>query len=249
MWIIDFGELAQAQAAEYEVPFETLRQRIKSEIEATKDSSKPLKARKRWWQHRRPGSEMRAATSNLSRYIVTIRHGKHRPFVWLDHSVLPDNAMYVFAREDDYFLGVLHSRIHETWARATGTQVRDAESGFRYTPTSTFETFPFPWPPGGESKESQSVEAVAQAARELVAKRDAWLNPPHASAEQLKIRTLTNLYNVRPAWLADAHRKLDEAVFAAYDWPPTLTDAELLRRLLALNHQRANQQKAMPSAD
>ena len=83
------------------------------------------------------------------------------------------------------------------------------------------------------------MEAIAEAARELVAKRDAWLNPPNASAEELKRRTLTNLYNARPAWLADAHRKLDGAVFAAYGWPSTLTDAELLERLLALNHQRA----------
>jgi hypothetical protein len=83
------------------------------------------------------------------------------------------------------------------------------------------------------------VEAIAEVARELVAKRDAWLNPPGASAEDLKKRTLTNLYNARPAWLADAHRKLDEAVFVAYGWPATLTDAEVLEHLLALNHQRA----------
>jgi hypothetical protein len=74
------------------------------------------------------------------------------------------------------------------------------------------------------------VEAIAEAARELVAKRDAWLNPPDANPEELKRRTLTNLYNARPSWLA---------VFAAYGWPLTLTDAEVLERLLALNHKRA----------
>ncbi len=51
--------------------------------------------------------------------------------------------------------------------------------------------------------------------------------------------TLTNLYNKHPKWLENAHRTLDEAVFAAYGWPATLTDAELLERLLALNHERA----------
>ena len=85
------------------------------------------------------------------------------------------------------------------------------------------------------------MEAISEAARELVAKRDAWLNPPGASAEELKKRTLTNLYNARPAWLADAHRKLDEAVFAAYGWPAVLTNAEVLEHLLALNHQRAHE--------
>ena len=52
-------------------------------------------------------------------------------------------------------------------------------------------------------------------------------------------RTLTNLYNERPAWLATAHRQLDEAVCAAYGWPPDLPDAEVLARLLALNLERA----------
>ena len=54
----------------------------------------------------------------------------------------------------------------------------------------------------------------------------------------MKRRTLTDLYNARPSWLVEAHRKLDAAVFAAYGWPVTLTDAELLERLLALNHER-----------
>lgn len=139
-----------------------------------------------------------------------------------------------FARDDDYFFGVLHSRLHEVWALHMGTALEDRP---RYTPTSTFETFP--WPPCHEPKDSPLVAAIAKAARELVEKRDAWLNPPTTNAKELKRRTLTNLYNVRPAWLADAHRKLDEAVFAAYGWPSTLTDAELLERLLALNHQRA----------
>jgi type II restriction/modification system DNA methylase subunit YeeA len=149
--------------------------------------------------------------------------------------------VFAITRDDDYFFGVLHSRVHETWARAQGTQVREVESGFRYTPSSTFETFPFPWPPGQEPKDSLLVTAIAAAARELVEKRDAWLNPPGATADELKKRTLTNLYNARPQWLADAHRKLDEAVFAAYGWPANVTDAEILQRLLTLNHQRSAQ--------
>ena len=54
----------------------------------------------------------------------------------------------------------------------------------------------------------------------------------------LKNRTLTQLYNDRPTWLANAHRKLDEAVFAAYGWPATLTDDDLLAKLLDLNLAR-----------
>ena len=55
----------------------------------------------------------------------------------------------------------------------------------------------------------------------------------------LKKRTLTNLYNARPTWLDNAHRKLDAAVFAAYGWPADLPDEEILARLLALNLARA----------
>jgi hypothetical protein len=83
------------------------------------------------------------------------------------------------------------------------------------------------------------VKAIADAARRLVALRDRWLNPPDISAEELKKRTLTNLYNQRPTWLANAHRALDEAVFAAYGWPADLTTQQILARLLALNHERA----------
>ncbi|MDX1524444.1 MAG: hypothetical protein R3264_22630, partial [Anaerolineae bacterium] len=76
--------------------------------------------------------------------------------------------------------------------------MRDAESVFRYTPTTTFETFPFPWPPGQEPAADPRVEAIAQAARELVEKRDNWLNPAGATEQELKKRTLTNLYKSAP---------------------------------------------------
>ncbi len=81
---------------------------------------------------------------------------------------------------------------------------------------------------------------IADAARELVRLRDAWLNPPDIAEADLRKRTLTNLYNQRPTWLANAHRTLDRAVFAAYGWPePELDTQQILARLLALNHQRA----------
>ena len=70
--------------------------------------------------------------------------------------------------------------------------------------------------PGHEPAGNPRVAAIAQAAHELVEKRDAWLNPPGATEAQLKDRTLTNLYNQRPAWLDLEHRRLDAAVFDAY---------------------------------
>jgi type II restriction/modification system DNA methylase subunit YeeA len=236
VWTIDFGtDRTMGQAEQYEMPFEYVKAKVYPE---RKDNNRES-YRERWWIYAEARPGMRKAIAPLARYIATPRVSKHRVFVWQTPLVLCNDQTIVTARDDDYFFGVLHSRLHEAWARAQGTQLREVESGFRYTPTSIFETYPFPWLPGHEPKDSPLVEAIAEAARELVEKRDAWLNPPNASAEELKRRTLTNLYNARPSWLAEAHRKLDAAVFAAYGWPVTLTDTELLERLLALNHERA----------
>ena len=103
----------------------------------------------------------------------------------------------------------------------------------------TFETYPFPWPPGTEPTDDPRVQAIATAAKALVEWRDAWLNAPGLPEAELKKRTLTNLYNQRPPELAALHAALDQAVFAAYGWPAELSDEEILERLLALNLQRA----------
>ena len=136
------------------------------------------------------------------------------------------------ARDDDYTFGVLQSRVHDLWTRATGTQLREAISGSRYTPTTTFETFPFPRPTDDQR------DAITDDARRLVWLRDGWLNPPGLDPVELEKRTLTNLYNERPTWLKHAHAALDAAVFAAYGWPVDLPDEEILERLLALNLER-----------
>lgn len=233
VWIIDFGvDMPEDQAALYELPFEYVLECVKPERAASRTT------RSEWWLHERPRPDMRAALSKLTRYIGTSMVAKHRIFDWIPADVLPANLLIVVARDDDYTLGVLHCRPHELWARAMGTQLREAESGSRYTPTTTFETFSFPWPFGSEPSNDPRVQAIADAARDLVKKRDRWLNPPGASEADLKMRTLTNLYNQRPTWLDQAHRRLDEAVLDAYGWPHDLADDEVLARLLALNLER-----------
>jgi type II restriction/modification system DNA methylase subunit YeeA len=166
----------------------------------------------------------------------------------LGWDVVPDTRLYVFAREDDYFFGLLHSRIHEVWSLATSSR-HGVGNDPTYNNTTCFETFPFPWPPGQEPPDSPLVQAIAQAAKELVEKREAWLNPPGASEAELKKRTLTNLYNQRPTWLALAHQKLDRAVLAAYQatdseqaWPHDISDEQILAQLLNLNLRRAARQ-------
>jgi len=250
MSIIDFGvDMTEEQAALYQMPFEYLREHVREFRSKALSGDKTGVA---WWRLQRPRPEMRAALSKLRRYIITPRVTKHRLFSWVGTETIPDCQNFAIARDDDYFFGVLHSRAHEVWARAQGTQLREVESGFRYTPTSTFETFPFPWPPGKEPKSSPLVKAIADAAKELVKQLDHWLNPPNAGPEVLASRTLTHLYNElaegKCAWLENAHRKLDRAVFAAYGWPAALTDQQILERLLALNQARANEAKDTPRA-
>ncbi len=150
------------------------------------------------------------------------------------------------ARADDVTFGILHSRFHEIWSLRLGTSLEDRP---RYTPTTTFETFPFPagMTPrdtaqragrGAPPCMAESIPAanIAAAARRLNELREA----------ELKKRTLSNLYNARPAWLANAHQALDAAVAAAYGWDdytPEMPDEEILRRLLALNLERTTAER------
>jgi hypothetical protein len=227
-WIIDFPfGMSESEAAMYEAPFEyALRvvKQVRSGYRSTIDE---------WWLHERPRGDMRAALAELTRCVVTTRLSPHRLFAWLPTDVLPDSRLIAFARDDDFFFGILHSRIHDLWSRRTaGAQRREAVSGLTYTPTTCFETFPFPRPA------DEQREAIATAAERLVELRDGWLNPPGFPEADLKSRTLTNLYNARPTWLANAHATLDGAVLAAYGWPLDLGDHQILARLLELNLER-----------
>ena len=295
------------KAALYEMPFARVVKVVKPE----RDRNNRTAYRQRWWIHGEARPAMLAALRPLPRFIATPRVSKHRVFVWMTPERLPSDATVAFARDDDYFFGVLHSRIHEVWALSLGTQLREKESGFRYTPTTCFETFPFPRPT------PEREAAIAAAAKELNELRERWLNPPewtqtrvlefpgsvdgpwarymecggrvpaatplsqgapvesqsavaanalpaHSKigtvryprleprdadcSAKLAKRTLTNLYNERPAWLDLAHKKLDAAVAAAYGFPANLADDEILSRLLALNLERAAEEvKATPA--
>jgi type II restriction/modification system DNA methylase subunit YeeA len=239
-WVIDFGvDMPLDDAMLYEAPFEYVRRVVYPE---RKDHAEK-RQRDYWWLHARPSPRFRAALATQLRYIATPAVARHRIFVWLPCEVLADHALVVFARDDDYFFGVLHSRAHEVWSLRMGTWLGVGNDP-RYTPTTCFETFPLPWSPGQEPWDDPRLHAIATAARELDERRRAWLDPDGATEAELKKRTLTNLYNARPAWLANLHAALDRAVWAAYGWDdpdPATTDADvILARLLALNGERAS---------
>ncbi len=257
MWIIDFGVNTSREVAEhYELPFAHVEKYVKS----VRAKVKQERSRRLWWLHESSRPIMRNHLMGLDRFIATPRVAKHRLFVWLNIEVLPDSATVAIAREDDYFFGVLHSKLHEVWSLRMGTSLEDRP---RYTPTTTFETFPFPWSPGHEDETDPAHAAISAAASQLHAERHAWQNPRPQNEgggdSDLKDRTLTNLYNALQVWrgesdiktkpvaadfaprLDELHRALDIAVRAAYGWEAAVLDdeEEILRRLLALNLARA----------
>ena len=229
-WIIDFPPgVSEEHAAQYEGPFEYIREHVKPfRAEARSGDATGVS----WWIHQRPRPAMRTAISAATRYLVTPRVQRHRTFTWMTKETLPDNRLFVFARDDEYFMGVLQSRAHVLWATAMASR-HGVGNDPTYNNTTCFETFAFPRP------SAEQEDAIATAAKELNELRQAWLNPEGLmSSKELKKRTLTNLYNERPTWLVNAHRALDRAVLAAYGWPEDMADVELLKSLLRLNLER-----------
>jgi type II restriction/modification system DNA methylase subunit YeeA len=270
-WIIDFGwDRSETEAAYFAAPYA----HVTTAVKPVRANNSRDTYRRFWWRHVEPRPGMVAKLDDMRRFIVTPTVAKHRLFAWMRHPTLPDHQLIAIARDDDTTFGILHSRFHECWALRMGTSLEDRP---RYTPTTTFETFPFPEGltpnlPAASYAADPRARAIAAAARELVEKRDLWLNPPDLvervpevvpgfpdrivprnakAAAILKSRTLTNLYNTRGtpegAWLDNLHRALDAAVATAYGWPADLADDEILSRLLELNHARAASEAGPPA--
>ena len=256
-WIVDFGwRMSQGEAALYEEPFRWVQERVYP----VRQHNPRAVRRKYWYRHFEPPQRMWQALDGLSRYIATPHLAKHRLFIWCDTRVCPDKRLVVIARDDDTTFGILHSRFHECWSLRLCTW-HGVGNDPVYNPTTIFQSFPFPEGlspnvPASTYAADPRAMAVALEARRLVELRDRWLNPPEwvewveepvpgypkrpvsrdeDAAKALKKRTLTNLYNARPQWLADAHAALDAAVGAAYGWSADISDDDVLRGLLALN--------------
>ncbi len=257
-WIIDFENMSEEEASLYEMPFEYVLKNIKP----FRVGKREERANEKWWILQRSRPEMRETIKPFSRFIATPLTAKHRFFVWLPKIQIPENLVVVIAKDDDTTFGILHSRFHELWALKLGTSLGETP---RYTPSTTFETFAFPegLTPNICAKDDEKnphAQAISKAAKELNEKRENWLNPSdwikkepeivegypdrilpinEDAAKKLKKRTLTNLYNLKPNWLINAHKKLDEAVANAYGLKNDLTDDEILSHLLQLNLERA----------
>ncbi len=232
-WVIDFGvSTSESEASRYVKPFEIVKERVLPYRSSTR-STEHLP----WWLFASTRPELRAAIRPLNRFVATPRHSKHRLFVWSDSATMPNESVVIFARDDDYFIGVLQSRVHEVWALAMGTQLTSRP---RYTHTTCFETFPFPRPT------DEQREAISEIAKTLMWHRKNVTTPhddvpPEILKKIIHEMTLTYIYNQNHRWLQLDHTKLDRAVFNAYGWdedPSDLDDDTILERLQELNLSR-----------
>jgi hypothetical protein len=239
---------------------------ILSEVRA---NARDVHPRREWWTTYWPRPEVRSQLLRLERYIATPMTSEHRIFLWLRLPTLPDNNLVILARDDDAHFGILHSMVHEAWSTRIGNKM-GAGNQRRYNREAIYDTFPFPDgltpnTPAADYTDDPRAQAIAAAAARLNELRENWLNPAdlvvrvpevvpgypdrilpkdEEAAKELKKRTLTNLYNARPQWLANAHAALDGAVADAYGWGDDwragrLDDDEILARLFALNQTRS----------
>ncbi|SDG77791.1 class I SAM-dependent DNA methyltransferase [Bosea robiniae] len=212
-----------------------------------RDANRRDSYRLQWWIFGEPRRELRPVLAPLQRYIVTVETAKHRIFQFLDTAILPDNMLVAVGLSDAFHLGVLSSHLHVLWSRHQGATLEDRP---RYSKSRCFDPFPFP-----DASEVQK-EAIRRPAEALDALRKEVL----AAHPDL---TLTKLYNIREGIrsgralssaeadirdrglvmiLDEHHQAIDEAAAAAYGWPATLAEAEILARLVALNRQRAREE-------
>jgi len=219
-FIVDFGMRTLEEAMQFPAALDLVKERVRP----TREENNREAYRRYWWRFAEPRPKMREALVALPRYIAGNRIGKRFLFCWTDIAVCPSDLTVVFAFDDDYSMGVLTSSTHGVWARSESSTLR---VDLRYTPTSCFETFP--WPQPGDDLRNE----IGEIAECLIERRQA-ICVEHSIG-------LTDLYNQvdEGAWadLADLHRRLDETVARAYGWDAKVAGEplEIKARLAALH--------------
>jgi hypothetical protein len=213
----------------------------------TKDAAGYLE---RWWVMGKPRSELRPALKALERYIATVETMRHRIFLFLPNTILADNKIVCIATEDASLLGVLSSRFSVSWSIVSGGWL-GAGNDSVYVKSAVFDPFPFPDPtPDQRDRIGDIAEELDSTRKEVLAE--------HPDL------TLTTLYNLREKLvkgeafspreedqrmrgrvdiIAELHDRLDAAVAQAYRWPADLSDEEIVARLVALNAERAAEER------
>jgi hypothetical protein len=176
-WVIDFDGRSSLDACLFEKPFSY----VQTHVQPTRATNPRVNRRERWWIHGETGAGWRAATESIERFVATSRVAKFRTFVWFPAVCWPSDAVVGIARADDTTFGLLHSRFHELWSLRMGTSLEDRP---RYTPTTCFETFPFPAGLTPADTALQQTEATASGALIPAGLSDAADPPPQPSPQR-----------------------------------------------------------------
>ena len=245
--IIDLFGLNESDVRErFPAVYQHILQTVKPERDAKVGKSKDMEEyAKEWWLAGKPRPDLRRALQGLPRYVTTVETMKHRSFQFLNIDILPDNKLINIALSDAYFLGILSSHLHVTWALARGARIGVGNDPV-YVKSHCFDPFPFP---AAAERQRQTIGVLAE-------QLDAHRKPVLAAHQDL---TLTGLYNVLEKLRAGEaltekeqdiherglvsvmkhlHEQIDAAVFDAYGWPRDLSDEEILARLVELNKER-----------
>ncbi|KAM3103634.1 DNA methyltransferase [Phormidesmis sp. 146-12] len=222
-WIIDFDDMSIEDASSYKLPFEYIRNYVKPE----RAKSREAFLKERWWQYRRNNKPLRNAIAGLSHYFAVPRVSKWAVFISVPSTWLPGEKSVVFTSNDFYVLGILTSNVHRTWM---DTQKSTLKADIAYTPTTCFETFPFP-----QSPSAKLIEQIRNAALTLHEYRIQQMEK-----KQWGITQLYNQWFHEPSsQLAKHHTQLDALVLKAYGFSKT---DDILTKLLDLNQQLAHKE-------
>ncbi|MDD2743221.1 MAG: class I SAM-dependent DNA methyltransferase, partial [Rhodocyclaceae bacterium] len=259
--IIDlFGLTVEEVRQRYPACYQWVYERVKPE----RDQNARAGYRDNWWIFGEARRDMRAQLAGLPRYIATVETAKHRTFQFLDASIAPDNKLICIAMDDAYALGVLSSNVHVVWVLAAGSTLEDRPV---YVKTTCFETFPFP---AATDKQKTTIAHLAEQL-DLHRKRVLAEHPEltltglynvlsklQSAETTLSAKEQAIHQKGQVSLLQSLHAELDSAVIKAYGWPDLLPSPAcgrgaggegeptptLLERLVALNHQRANEEQA-----
>ena len=228
--------------------FPELYQHLLAAVKPERDLNRRDSYRRLWWVHGEPRKDLRPALAGLTRYIATVETSKHRVFQFVDTSIVPDNMLVAIASDRAFHLGVLQSRIHVLWSLGTGGTLEDRP---RYTKSNIFDPFPFPAASPEEVARIDSLAEELDATRKLAIAETSSLSLTELYNLRDRVRGGTDMdlveqaraRSARAAIIDRLHEQLNEAVAAAYGWPANLPPSEIVARLVALNAERAKEER------
>lgn len=243
VYVIDLVGMTEEQVR-HDVP--SVYQHVRDTVWPERQQNNRESRKRNWWIFGEALAPFRPALETLNRYIVTVETAKYRTFQFLDRQILPDNKLVAIALDEASVLAVLSSRQHVAWSLSAGSWLGVGNDPV-YAKSKCFDPFPFPDP----------TEEQKARLRSLGEQLDAHRKAQQAAHPKL---TLTAMYNVleklrageriegkdREIYdqglvgiLRDLHDQIDTAVAEAYGWPATLSDDEILHKLVDLNRTRA----------